>query len=249
MDQPPQSSYGQPQAPTKIFLARLVQIAVPTLILAGDHDRQDPLKQQRREVLARNPRSHASLCCRRMVARSRSMGSSFAEPSVFVSSTLPSTQDRAIEIFNPSQSTSLHFSPATSLTRGPKNRSTCAMVRYGSFSLLSKRLNSSMVKIRGTFVRFDEPFTRTRFIGFRSIGIISHRMAQLKSRCIMSRMRSLIHSSTASGFTSAIGLSLHFGLMWQLIQLKYRERVTSLSGNASRMYRSATAPNEVWSAD
>jgi len=33
----------------------VVQIAVPTLILAGDHDRQDPLEQQRREVLARIP--------------------------------------------------------------------------------------------------------------------------------------------------------------------------------------------------
>ncbi len=32
-------------------------IAVPTLILAGDHDRQDPLEQQRREVLARIPGS------------------------------------------------------------------------------------------------------------------------------------------------------------------------------------------------
>ena len=186
------------------------------------------------------------------------MGSGFAEPSVFVSSTLPSTQDRAIEIFKPSQSTSLHFSPTTSLTRGPKNRATSAMVRYGSFSPSSKRLNSLMVKIRGSFVRFEEPFTRTRLIGFRSIGISSHRMAQLKSRCIISRMwplllpasfRSLIQSSTASGFTTTIGLSLHFGLMWQLIQLKYRDRVTSRSGNASRMYRSTTAPNEVWSAD
>ena len=146
----------------------------------------------------------------------------------------------------------------TSLTRGPKNGATSVMVRYGSFSLSSKRLNSLIVKIRGTLVRFDEPFTRTRFIGFLSTGINSHRMAQLKRRCIISRMcplllpasrRLLIHSSTASGFTWAIGTSLHFGLMWQLIQLKYRDRVTSRSGSASRMYRSTTAPKEVWSAD
>jgi pimeloyl-ACP methyl ester carboxylesterase len=30
-------------------------IAVPTLILAGDQDRQDPLEQHRREVLPRIP--------------------------------------------------------------------------------------------------------------------------------------------------------------------------------------------------
>jgi pimeloyl-ACP methyl ester carboxylesterase len=33
------------------------KIAVPTLVLAGDHDRQDPLEQQQREVLARIPAS------------------------------------------------------------------------------------------------------------------------------------------------------------------------------------------------
>jgi len=31
------------------------KIAVPTLILAGDHDRQDPLEQEHQEVLARIP--------------------------------------------------------------------------------------------------------------------------------------------------------------------------------------------------
>jgi hypothetical protein len=53
------------------------------------------------------------------MAKSRSIGSGFAEPSVLVSSTLPATQERAIEIVKFSQSISLHFSPAISLTRGP----------------------------------------------------------------------------------------------------------------------------------
>src|SRR5260370_3798136 len=88
----------------------------------------------------------------------------------------------------------------------------------GPFSLSSKISNSLMVKILGSLVRVEEPFTRTRLIGFRSIGINSHRMAQLKSRCIMSRMwllllpasfRSLIQSSTASGFTSGYLLRSH----------------------------------------
>src|SRR2546429_9992713 len=103
------------------------------------------------------------------------MGSCFAEPSVLVSSTLPATQDRAIEIFKFSQSISLHFSPAISLTRGPKNRATKAIVRNGSVNLSSKRLNSLIVKILGTFVRFEEPLTRTRLIGFLSTGINSQR--------------------------------------------------------------------------
>ena len=33
-------------------------IAAPTLILAGDQDRQDPLEQHRREVLPRIPGAH-----------------------------------------------------------------------------------------------------------------------------------------------------------------------------------------------
>ena len=101
-----------------------------------------------------------SRCCRRIMPRSRSRGSGFAEPSVLVSSTLPATQDRAIEIFEFSQSTSLHFSPAISLTRGPKNKATKSIVRNGSVNLSSKRLNSLIVKILGTFVRLEEPFTR-----------------------------------------------------------------------------------------
>src|SRR6266446_3336502 len=185
------------------------------------------------------------------------MGSGFAEPSVLVSSTLPATQDRAIEIFKFSQSISLHFSPTISLTRGPKNRATRAIVRNGSVNLSSKRLNSLIVKNLGTFVRLEEPFTRTRLIGFLSTGINSQRMAQLKSKCIISRMwpllfpasfRPLTQNSTGSGFTWAIGTSRHLGFILVLIQLTYRERVTWRSGSASRTYRSITAPNEVWSA-
>jgi len=191
------------------------------------------------------------------MAKSRSIGSGFAEPSVLVSSTLPATQERAIEMVEFSQSISLHFSPAISLTRGPKKRATRAIVRNGSVNLASRRLNSLIVKILGTFVRFEDPFTRTRLIGFRSTGVNSQRIAQLKSKCIISLMwpllfpasfKSLTQSSTGSGFTWAIGTSRHRGLIWVLIQLTYRERVTWRSGSASRTYRSMTAPNEVWSA-
>ena len=46
--------HGQHPALMKIS-DKANKIAVPTLILAGDHDRQDPLEQQQREVLARIP--------------------------------------------------------------------------------------------------------------------------------------------------------------------------------------------------
>src|SRR5260370_24705849 len=70
---------------------------------------------------------------------------------------------------------------------------------------------------------------------WRTTGINSQRIAQLKSKCIISRMwpllfpasfKPLTQSSTGSGFTWAIGTSRHLGFIWVLIQLAYRERVT-----------------------
>lgn len=65
-----------------------------------------------------------SRCSFSTTAKSESIGNGFAEPSVLVSATSPITHDLAMEIVDRSQSTSFHFSPAISLTRGPKNRAT-----------------------------------------------------------------------------------------------------------------------------
>jgi pimeloyl-ACP methyl ester carboxylesterase len=52
----PQARLAWPAASAYENISPVVgNIAVPTLILAGDQDRQDPLDQQQREVLSRIP--------------------------------------------------------------------------------------------------------------------------------------------------------------------------------------------------
>jgi hypothetical protein len=95
---------------------------------------------------------------RTIMARFRPIGSGFWEPSVSYPPLMPSTQDRAIETFELSQPISRHFSPANSLTRGPKKRETRPIVRNGAVNPVYRRLNSLIVKILPTFVGFEGRF-------------------------------------------------------------------------------------------
>ena len=78
--------------------------------------------------------------------------------SVFTSSSTPATHDRWIFTRRSSQSKSPHFSPSVSLTRSPRQAVTMHIVLNGSDTCSMNRRNSSIVNVRGSRSRLDEPF-------------------------------------------------------------------------------------------
>jgi len=105
------------------------------------------------------------------------------------------------------------------------------IVRIGSWSWSRSARNSLTDRILGCLRRFEEPYTRTRPMGFiLSISMSSHFIAQLNRMCMMlrtcpllfgARLRFMSHSSTSRAFTFLIGMPPHFGFTWGVIHERY----------------------------